>query len=84
MKMYQLPIKYDYLREISKKKYERNTYPFSMENNFGAHCGRHLVSRELPTGAKLVGVGFAIYIIPVFRKCKKQLLYIVLHASNDI
>ena len=59
MKIYLFPIRFVPLRSI-KKQYECNTYPLRMEYTFDGYLGRHLVSRELPSGTNLAFSDFVM------------------------
>ena len=44
--------------------------PFHVNNIFGRHLGRHLVFCELPKDARVASLGFVIYYVSSFKKCK--------------
>ena len=44
--------------------------PFHVNNTFGRHLGRHLDFSELPKDARVASLGFVIYYVSSFKKCK--------------
>ena len=47
---------------------------FHVNNIFGRHLGRHLVFSELPKDARVASLGFVMYYVSSFKKCKKLFL----------
>ena len=48
--------------------------PFHVNNMFGRHFGRHLDFSELLKDARMASLGFAMYYVSSFKKCKKHFL----------
>ena len=44
--------------------------PFHVNNMFGRHLGHHLDFSELPKDARVASLGFVMYYVFSFRKCK--------------
>ena len=43
---------------------------FHVNNTFGRHLGRHLDFSELPKDARVASLGFVMYYVSSFKKCK--------------
>ena len=43
---------------------------FHVNNTFGHHLGRHLDFSELPKDARVASLGFGMYYVSSFKKCK--------------
>ena len=44
--------------------------PFHVNNTFVCHLGRHLDFSELPKDARVASLGFVMYYVSTFKKCK--------------